>query len=61
LEREVGREQLEDFVEIIFDEEIHAKRVVSLIDGVDGVLHSHLGHSGHRAGLLGWEEAGGVA
>lgn len=39
-EREVGREQLEEFVEGIFGEEIHAKRVASLIDGVDGVLHA---------------------
>jgi hypothetical protein len=39
-ERQVGREQLEDFVEGIFGEEIHAKRVASLIDGVDGVLHA---------------------
>lgn len=40
LERQVGREHLEDFVESIFGEEIHAKRVASLIDGVDGVLHA---------------------
>ena len=39
-ERQVGREQLEDFVEGIFGEEIHAKRVASLTDGVDGVLHA---------------------
>jgi Transposase DDE domain len=39
-EREVGREQLEEFVEGIFGEEMHAKRVASLIDGVDGVLHA---------------------
>jgi Transposase DDE domain len=39
-ERQVGREQLEEFVEGIFGEEIHAKRVESLIDGVDGVLHA---------------------
>lgn len=39
-ERQVGRDQLEDFVEGIFGEEIHAKRVASLIDGVDGVLHA---------------------
>jgi hypothetical protein len=40
LERQVGREQLEEFVEGIFGEEIHAKRVTSLINGVDGVLHA---------------------
>ncbi len=39
-EREVGRMQLEEFVESIFGEEIHAKRVASLINGVDGVLHA---------------------
>lgn len=39
-ERQVGREQLEEFVAGIFGEEIHAKRVGSLIDGVDGVLHA---------------------
>jgi hypothetical protein len=39
-ERQVGREELEEFVEGIFGEEIHAKRVESLIDGVDGVLHA---------------------
>ena len=38
--RQVGREQLEEFVAGIFGEEIHAKRVGSLIDGVDGVLHA---------------------
>ena len=39
-ERQVGRVQLEEFVEGIFGEEIHAKRVASLTDGVDGVLHA---------------------
>jgi hypothetical protein len=39
-ERQVGREQLEEFVEGIFGGEMHAKRVESLIDGVDGVLHA---------------------
>lgn len=39
-ERQIGREQLEEFVEGLFGEEIHAKRVASLIDGVDGVLHA---------------------
>jgi hypothetical protein len=43
-ERQVGRVQLEEFVEDIFEdifgEEIHAKCVASLTDGVDGVLHA---------------------
>jgi hypothetical protein len=39
-ERQVGRDQLEECVEGIFGEAIHAKRVASLIDGVDGVLHA---------------------
>jgi hypothetical protein len=39
-ERQVGREQLEEFAQGIFGEEIHAKRLESLIDGVDGVLHA---------------------
>ena len=38
-EREVGREQLEESIEGLFSEEIYAKRVTSLIGGVDGVLH----------------------
>jgi hypothetical protein len=38
--RQVGREQLEEFISGMFAEEIHAKRVASLIDGVDGVLHA---------------------
>ena len=39
-ERQVGRDQLEEFVEGIFGEAIHAKRVASRSDGVDGVLHA---------------------
>lgn len=39
-ERQVGREQLEDFMEEVFGAEIHAQRVFSLTDGVDGVLHA---------------------
>ena len=38
--QQAGREQLEEFVEGVFGEEIDAKRVVSLIDGIDGVLHA---------------------
>lgn len=39
-ERQVGRKELEAFARGIFGEERHAKRVESLIDGVDGVLHA---------------------
>ena len=39
-ERQVGRAPLEEFVSGIFEEEIHAKWVASLIDGVDGVLQA---------------------
>jgi hypothetical protein len=39
-ERRVGREQIEDFVNGIFEEDVHAKRVASLANGVDGVLHA---------------------
>jgi hypothetical protein len=39
-ERQVGPEQLEEFVEGILGEEIHARCVASLIDEVDGVLHA---------------------
>lgn len=38
--RQVGREQLEEFVSGIFEEDLHAKRVASLVNGVDGVLHA---------------------
>lgn len=39
-ERRVGRERIEEFVSGIFAEDIHAKRVESLANGVDGVLHA---------------------
>lgn len=39
-QRQVGREQLGDFLDDIFGGEVHAKRVESLADGVDGVLHA---------------------
>lgn len=39
-ERQVGREQIEDFVSGLFEEDLHAKRVASLANGVDGVLHA---------------------
>ncbi len=39
-QRQLGREQLEEFVSGIFEEDLHAKRVASLVNGVDGVLHA---------------------
>ena len=37
--RQIGRKQVEDFVSSLFAEELHAKRVASLINGVDrGVI-----------------------
>ncbi len=39
-ERRVGREQIEEFVSGLFEEDLHAKRVESLTNGVDGVLHA---------------------
>ena len=38
--RHVGRPHVEAFVSGLFEEDVHAKRVASLIDGVDGVLHA---------------------
>ncbi len=40
LQRRVAREQIEEFVGEVFGDEIHARRIESLIDGVDGVLHA---------------------
>lgn len=39
-QRQVGRQQVEEFVSGIFEEDVHAKRVASLTHGVDGVLHA---------------------
>ncbi len=39
-ERRVGREQVAEFVSGLFEEDVHAKRVESLVNGVDGVLHA---------------------
>ncbi len=50
--RQVGREQVEGFLDEIFGEEIHAKRVDSLIDGVDGVLFAD-SPTGRRATVAG--------
>ena len=38
--RRVGRAQVEEFVSGLFEEDVHAKRVASLVNGVDGVLHA---------------------
>jgi len=38
--RRVGRTQVEAFVSGLFEEDVHAKRVASLVNGVDGVLHA---------------------
>jgi hypothetical protein len=52
-ERDIGREQLESFVEDNFGEEIHTKWVTSLIDGVDRVLHAAtLGIRAIRQGVV---------
>ena len=39
-QRQVGREQVEEFVSGLFEADLHAKRVASLVNGVDGVLHA---------------------
>jgi Transposase DDE domain len=39
-ERQVGREELDELMGEVFGGEIHAQRVASLCDGVDGVLHA---------------------
>src|SRR5213593_2571305 len=39
-ERKVGREELDELMGEVFGGEIHAQRVASLGDGVDGVLHA---------------------
>lgn len=39
-ERKVGREELDELIGEVFGGEIHAQRVASLRDGVDGVLHA---------------------
>jgi hypothetical protein len=39
-ERKVGREELDELLGKVFGGEIHAQRVASLSDGVDGVLHA---------------------
>jgi hypothetical protein len=39
-ERKVGREELDELVGEVVEGEIHAQRLASLSDGVDGVLHA---------------------
>jgi hypothetical protein len=39
-ERKVGRQELDELMEEVFGGAIHAQRVASLRDGVDGVLHA---------------------
>lgn len=38
--RECGRQELDDFMEEVFGGALHAQRLASLTDGVDGVLHA---------------------
>jgi hypothetical protein len=39
-QRRIGREQVEGVVGSLFEQDVHAKRVESLTNGVDGVLHA---------------------
>lgn len=39
-QRKIGRAQVESFTSDLFEEDVHAKRVASLTNGVDGVLHA---------------------
>ncbi len=39
-DREFGREELEELMDQVFGGEVHAQRLASLTDGVDGVLHA---------------------
>ena len=39
-ERKAGRKELDELMGEVFGGEIHAQRVASLRDGVDGVLHA---------------------
>jgi hypothetical protein len=40
LERKVAREQVDELLEQVFGGQMHAQRVLSLSNGVDGVLHA---------------------
>ena len=39
-DRQFGREELEGLMDEVFGGEVHAQRLASLTDGVDGVLHA---------------------
>jgi DDE family transposase len=58
-ERKVGRPELDELMGEVFGGEIHAPRVASLRDGVDGVLHA--AHLGGRAIGHGLAVASGLA
>jgi Transposase DDE domain len=58
-ERKVGREELDELMGKVFGGAIHAQRVASLSDGVDGVLHA--ASLGVRAIGHGWAVANGLA
>lgn len=42
--------RIEEFVPGLFEEDLHAERVESLTNGVDGVLHAASAGARHRAG-----------
>jgi hypothetical protein len=58
-ERKIGREELDKLMGEVFGGEIHAQRVASLRDGVDGVLQA--APLGVRAIGHGWAVANGLA
>lgn len=58
-ERKVGRKELDELMDEVFGGAIHAQRVASLRDGVDGVLHA--ASLGVRAIGQGWAVANGLA
>ncbi len=39
-DRQFGREEVEGLMDEVFGGEVHAQRLASLTDGVDGVLHA---------------------
>lgn len=51
-QRQVGRKHVDEYVEAIFGADVHAQRVASLRNGIDGVLHAaSLGVRAIGAGL----------
>ena len=58
-ERKVGRKELDELMDEVFGGAIHAQRVASLRDGVDGVLPA--ASLGVRAIGQGWAVANGLA